>query len=212
MRILGRPHPLLAPVLTLLLLLLVAFTAFGCGSPASTKSVADHPQSMTVPLPDGLAFQLPSGWATMKSAAAADAASSNEDFADMADTMGMTADQLERQVAALDVFLTAPRARDGFLDNVNALHTPGPLPTAGALELQYRAMGASAIEVADHSTELGTAHVTTYDLKIGANQVHGGSVAVAHGDNVVVITASTSSTTRTEKLVAQILDTVAARG
>jgi hypothetical protein len=212
MRILGRHHkPLLTSLMTLVLCLVVAFTAFGCGSDKpSTKAAADQPRPVDVELPHGLSFQLPDGWSTMKSSSAAEVAASSEEFDEMSDSLGVSTEQMKQQLSAVDVFLTAPRASGGFLDNVNALQIPGPLPTAASLEMQYRAVGASAIDVEDRSTDVGTARVTTYEMTSGGNEIHGGSVAVAHADTVAVITVSTGSDRRTGQLVDQVLDTLAA--
>ena len=157
----------------------------------------------------GVTFDLPAKWEEFDRERMNEALSNSSTMDDLTDRMGLTSDQFRQLMASnIVLYVTAPHASGGFLDNVNVLVFDGALPSKRALELQYRALGATHVRSEDVETDAGDGYGTTYDLEVGRSVVHGEALSLDAGRKTVVITVSTDDTGDTADLVQQVTESL----
>lgn len=197
---------------------LLVLTLSGCGAKGATtdttddeKQVESTSHGLVVSFDGDSSFEVPKDWKLIKdgdAGAMMDTAADQGVLDEIAKNMGVSADQLTAQLAALDVFVGAPAPVNGFLDNVNTTHISSGLPSAEQIEAEYAQLGMGAVEVTTEASALGDALVTTYTMPIGQITVHGASIIVEADGESDVITVSTGSGASTDALVDQIIDTL----
>ncbi|MGZ6763872.1 MAG: hypothetical protein ACXVEH_10855 [Nocardioides sp.] len=179
------------------------------GSATATASDAATGDTRTVTA-DGLSFSVPAGWTSVDSKDVADSAGGSDEFTQMADAMGLTAEQFRATMRSVDLFVfTDQGATGGMLDNVNVLHSGGSMPSDGALRLQFLHLGAKILDVRHVTTDAGEARVVRYTLAVGANEINGEAVAIDSSGSVVSITVSAVSRETADSVGGLVLDSLA---
>lgn len=137
----------------------------------------------------GVSFEAPEGWEALD---AEDAGVSGEDTAEIAEGLGMSAEQLQATIQQVDLFVVdGDGPQDNFLSNINVLEQDGKLPEDAAIEQQFAGMGATVAGVTHEDSEVGDVTVVEYSLPVPDSTVEGVSYLVARGDQVVTVTVST---------------------
>lgn len=158
----------------------------------------------------GVSFEAPDGWEALD---AEDAGVSGEDGADIAAGLGMTADQLQQTIAAVDLFVVDGEGpQDGFLSNINVLEQEGELPEDAQIESQFSAMGADVDRVTHEDSALGDVTAVAYTLTIDPNVVEGVSYLLARDGQVVTVTVSTPDRARSAEIGDAIIASLAEAG
>jgi len=144
------------------------FLAGGCSGEDSSRSAdpraSERTRSFSVDEAH-LSFDLPSGWEEFDRDKMQEALSDSTVMDDLTDRMGLSSEQFQQMMASnIVLYVTAPHAVAGFLGNVNVLLADGKLPSQGAIELQYRALGATDVGSHEASTHVGDGFSTTYTL------------------------------------------------
>ena len=124
-----------------------------------------------------------------------------------ADSLGIDSSQLSQVLAQVDVLVVAP----GSTSNVNVVKVPGftEVPEEAELEKQF---GASNIEVASTEkvdTPLGEATVLHYKLPATTATQFGTGLFVATDNGVMNLTATSTSRDDADKLMEEIIPTLA---
>lgn len=158
----------------------------------------------------GISFEVPEGWEELDAEEVAEGAGDNATFGEVAEGMGMTADQLEQTMKSVDLMVFSDEgAQHGFLDNVNVLQTPGRMPNDEQVKLQFMTLGADVHDVSHEQTELGDTTVVDYEIKYVDLSVHGRAVYVDAGRGPVGVTVTAFDGDTTEDVADRILDTLA---
>lgn len=192
----------------------------GSGSQASGASDSPVAAGKSTPAADAtrsftvdearLAFDLPADWKKFDQGKMREALSNSSVMDDLNSRVGVSREQFQQLLSSnIVVFLTAPQAVDGFLDNVNVGVFDQPLPGAGVFELQYRALGATHVRSKHVSTKVGDGFSTAYILEAGGQRVQGQAIALEVDGRTVVITVSSSDGRETDDLVSGIRDSLA---
>ena len=184
---------------------LVLFSLAGCSGDGGSGSDSDH-QAFEVPRVD-VEFELPEDWEEFDQEKAAEVASDpNNPFIER---LGMEPAQFEAMLQSqMELFVTAPHARDGFLDNVNVIVFDEEMPSAAQLEMQFRSVGATDIESDDLETEVGDGHSVDYTISNDDLTVHGNALVVEVGDSVLLITTSASDGDDTDEVSDHIAESL----
>jgi len=160
-----------------------------------------------------LSFDLPSDWEEFDRDRMQEALSDSTTMDDLTDRMGMSDEQFQQMLASnVVLFVTAPHAVAGFLDNVNVVVADGRLPRLGSFELQFRHLGATDIRSAEVSTDVGDGYSTTYTLALNGIEVHGQAIAFAVEDRVVMITVSSHDAGEADSVADEIRHSLAPAG
>jgi hypothetical protein len=158
----------------------------------------------------GISFEVPEGWEELDSEELAEGTGENSQMAEAAESMGVTADQMEQVVSAMDLFLVSDEGPDqGFLDNVNVLRVPGRMPNDTQVKLQFMKLGADVSRISHERSDLGDTTVVVYELELLENTVQGEALFVDAGDGPVSVTVSASDRDTTDEISEGILDTLA---
>lgn len=189
----------------------------GCsaGDPAGTDDVETDPRSEGADASKrvsavGVSFEVPEGWEELDAAELADGAGDTPQMAEMADGMGITPDQLEQTVRMMDLFLVSGEgAQHGFLDNLNVLQVPGPVPNESQVKLSFLQLGAEIEDITHERTGLGDTIDVRYLFEIGDARVQGEAIFVEVDDKPVSVTISASDRDTTDEIADQVLDTLA---
>jgi hypothetical protein len=155
----------------------------------------------------GVSFEAPEGWEALE----ADQAGTPD--ADVAEDLGMTAEQLQQTIQQVDLFVVdGDGPQEGFLSNINVLEQDGELPADDVIEQQFGQMGATVNEVSH--PEAGIADVTAvdYSLQVDPNTVEGISYLVPLGDQVVTITVSTPDRAQSTEIGEAVLASLTEAG
>ena len=151
---------------------------------------------------------MPEGWESLKASELFDGAPDNPALQELSDRLGLSPEQLAQAMSTIDLFLVSDAgAHGGVVDNVNVLSTGVPL-NESQVKLQLAAVGATQPEISHARTKLGDAISATYDVELGGTSVRGGGIYLEGPDGAVAVTVSTSDAGTTQRLVAQILDTL----
>ncbi|MFD1945241.1 hypothetical protein [Nocardioides aestuarii] len=170
-----------------------ALALTGCsgsdGSGSSDGGNGDRGGSANEFTAAGVSFEAPDGWEALD---AKDADVSGENTADVAEGLGLTAEELQRTIAAVDLFVVdGDGPQDGFLSNINVLQQDGQLPDDKVIEQQFSQMGATVNDVSHPDAGIDDVTAVDYSLQVEPNLVEGISYLVPLGDQVVTITVST---------------------
>ena len=187
--------------------------AAACSSADSSRSVgstsSEETRSFSVDEAD-VSFELPSDWEEFDRDKMRDALSDSSAMDDLFDRMGVSIEQFQQMMASnVVLFVTAPYAEGGFLDNVNVVVADGRLPSMGAFELQYRGLGATDVHSVKAITDVGDGYATTYTLEVNGTEVNGQAVALGVDDQAVVITVSSRAAGEADELANGIRHSVA---
>jgi hypothetical protein len=158
----------------------------------------------------GVSFAAPEGWEALD---AAEAGMSGDDTADIAEGLGMSAEQLQATVEQVDLFVVdGDGPQDGFLSNINVLEQDGQLPEDAAIEQQFSSMGAQVLDVTHQDSEVGDVTAVEYSLPVQDSTVEGVSYLVARGDQVVTVTVSTPDRAQSTEIGDGIVASLAEAG
>lgn len=152
----------------------------------------------------GIAFELPEGWMTLNAKNLMD--SSNPAFREFASRMGMTPKQFVRAMrsSVLTFSITDNGAVEGFVDNVNSVGAPLADLNDDQIKYELAAMGAKPKQIERVPTPVGEIARVPYTLTASGITVHGVGIYVDVGDAVTVITVSSHSPAKAERLGDQI--------
>lgn len=164
-----------------------ALALTGCsGSDGSDGGNGDSGDSANEFTAAGVSFEAPDGWEAL------DAEDAGTPDSEVAKALGMTPEDLQRTIAAVDLFVVDGRGpQSGFLSNINVLQQPGQLPADDVIEEQFSGMGATVNEVSHPDAGIGDVTAVDYSLEVDTSTVEGVSYLVPLGDQVVTITVST---------------------
>lgn len=178
------------------------------GGPSAGAS--DAPETFVVD-EAAVSFELPAGWDEFDSKTMQDALEDSAALDEVSDRSGMSSDQMQQLLASnVSLYVVAPRGEDGVLGNVNVMvFDHEKLPTAGALKLQYRTLGAADIESDDVSTEVGDGFATTYQLELQGRSMYGESLALDVNGSAMLLTITSGAADRTDELARQVLESLA---
>ena len=158
----------------------------------------------------GVSFEAPDGWEALD---AEDAAVSGDDTADIAEGLGMSAEQLQATIQQVDLFVVDGEGpQSGFLSNINVLQQEGELPADGVIEQQFGQMGATVNEVSSPEAGIDDVTAVDYTLQVDPNTVEGISYLVPMGNQVVTITVSTPDRAQSTEIGEAILASLAEAG
>jgi hypothetical protein len=161
----------------------------------------------------GLSFEAPDGWQAMDPSmmlsAGADAVP--EFFEKLAESSGVTVQELARQLAkAVEVFVMGPPA-GGFAANITVVPSPlVQLPEPQQLRAEMEAAGATSVRTQERDTPLGPARVVSATLRVGSLAVASRSVVLEHDGHVTTITVSTTDPARSDALLDDVIASLAA--
>lgn len=172
-------------------------------TPAS--SAAADTQTVTS---SGFAFDVPTDFSEID---ASDVDGDDSTYADLADRLGVTIEQFDQAIQAVDLFLFSDDGpKDGFLDNINVIEQQGELPGDDELEAQFGQLGATGIEIEHSDTDAGEVADITYDLEVSGQQVAGRGMLLSTDDgSVVTITVSAGERDTADQIGGVIVDTLA---
>lgn len=195
---------------------LLVLSLAGCGGfDGTSKAAAPQPRESqaaeVIELPSGISFTAPDGWDELSDDVAEDAMGEVSEAGaldDLAQNVGISPAELADQVKAVDVFVAAPDGDDGFLSNINATRVPADLPRAGAIELEYRILGAKDITVEEAETAVGDGLIATFLLPMGSLEIRSAAVLVEHDGETTIITISTMSAEATEDLTEDLVESI----
>ncbi len=159
---------------------------------AGDTASGNGPETLTVPDVD-LEFEVPEGWAGFEDAEGAlEAGTRTEAFEEMAGRAGMEVEEFADQLPAnTDLFVAAPHAEEGFLDNLNLISADDTeVPSLGATEAQLRAVGGDVTGSEKVRTNAGRGLLVDYILDVQDLKIYGTSVAVAVDGDVLTFTTS----------------------
>lgn len=156
----------------------------------------------------GVSFEAPEGWESLDPE---DTGLTEEGSGEIAEGLGMTAEQLTQAVQSVDLFVVdGGGPQDGFLSNINVLGQPGQLPPEDQIEEQFTALGAQVVDVTTEDTEVGEVTAVQYSLDVQDNTVEGVSYLFAQDEEVVVtITVSTQDRATSTEIGDAIVDSLA---
>lgn len=155
----------------------------------------------------GVSFEAPDGWESLE----ADQAGTPD--ADVAEGLGMTAEQLEQTIAAVDLFVVdGDGPQEGFLSNINVLEQDGELPADAVIEEQFGQMGATVNGVTHPEAGIDDVTAVDYTLQVDPNVVEGISYLVPLGDQVVTITVSTPDRAQSTEIGEAVLASLTEAG
>lgn len=183
----------------------LALTGCGGDEPAGSGEAAGNEFSAA-----GISFEAPEGWEQLDPG---DTGLAEEDSAEIAEGLGMTAEQLQATVQQVDLFVVDGEGpQGGFLSNINVLEQDGELPEDAVIEEQFSGLGASVVDVTQEDTDAGEVTAVTYDLEASGTTVRGASYLLARGEQVVTITVSTPDRDSTTSIGEEILGSLAEAG
>ena len=158
----------------------------------------------------GVSFEVPAGWQELDAEEVADGAGKSPKIGELADQMGLTAEQFGQTMASVDLMVVSDEgARAGFLDNITVLGAPGQLPNDEQLKLQFLQIGADVQDISHEQTELGDTTVLVYELDAADIHVEGEAVFVETGKSAVSLTVSATERDTTDEIAEGILDSLA---
>lgn len=161
----------------------------GCSGSTESERGGEQSASVNEFSAAGVSFEAPEGWESLD---ADDAGLSGEDGADVAEGLGMTAEELQATVQQVDLFVVdGDGPQENFLSNINVLEQEGRLPEDAEIESQFSQMGAQVLDVTHEDSEVGDVTAVEYSLQVQDDTVEGVSYLVARGDQVVTVTVST---------------------
>lgn len=134
----------------------------------------------------------------------------NDRFASSAKALNMTTKQMVAMLKSLDVMVMAPKAVDGFNDNVNVVLVHlAELPSTEALRQQFRQYNAKVLKSTDVGTPLGRGRLVELQLpQPGGGSSYASGLFVKVSGGVANVTVSSSSTARARDLMARVLPTL----
>lgn len=154
----------------------------------------------------GVSFDRPQGWVTIKAEDIQSAAEGNSDFADVAEELGMSADELIQTIGAAELLLIDPSSdENGLGDNINVVLPGGAMPSQAQLKQQFTQIGATVQDVTTQESDLGEVVTVNYELPVAAGTVQGTTLVTEASGEMVTITVSTTARNRTNGLVERIL-------
>lgn len=185
-----------------------ALALTGCsGSGSSDGGNGDSGEAANEFTAAGVSFEAPDGWEALE----ADQAGTPD--ADVAEGLGMSAEQLQQTIAAVDLFVVdGDGPQDGFLSNINVLQQDGQLPADGVIEEQFGQMGATVNGVSHPDAGIDDVTAVDYSLQVETNTVEGISYLVPLGDQVVTITVSTPDRAESTGIGEAVLASLAEAG
>ncbi|SDC05475.1 hypothetical protein [Nocardioides lianchengensis] len=171
---------------------------------------------------DQVAFEVPADWEVVdpdEFTGDKDGGAIEDDPAggELTDRLGISGDQLLQMMGQADVIvLSGAGSVDGFIDNLNVLHYPGPLPTTPELQSQlaeqYANLGADDPQFSTAQTGAGEAVLVEYVLPLQGREVQGRAIAVQSGSDVVSITVSARDADLATRVAEQVVASLSAVG
>ena len=159
-----------------------------------------------------MSFAVPETYTVLDPAQLGDDFYEGPAFEELAARGGLTPEQFERFLReAIELYVFAPAASKGFVDNVTVAELPGSeLPTRDQLEQTLVGLGAQDL-VIEHQSADGTEYFQSeYSLKVGEQTVFGVDVQIAVDGATAEITATSAIRETADRLAALVIDTVAA--
>jgi hypothetical protein len=158
----------------------------------------------------GLSFEAPEGWEELDAAELAEGSGEGSAMAEVAEGMGVNADQLEQMVRSLDLMLVSDEGADnGLLANLNVLRVPGPMPNDTQVKLQFMHFGADVKRISHERSDLGDTTVVVYELEVTGKTAQGEALFVDVGGSPVSVTVTASERETTDEIADRIVDTLA---
>lgn len=158
----------------------------------------------------GVSFEVPAGWQELEAKEVAEGAGENSKIAELADQMGLTAEQFEQTMASVDLMVVSDEGpQAGFLDNITVLQAEGHVPNDEQLELQFLQIGADVRDISHERTELGDTTVLVYELEAADLHVQGEAVFVETDEGAVSLTVSATERDAADQIAGGIVDTLA---
>lgn len=219
------------PAITVALAL--SFALAGCGSsgdptvdkPAASTSAAasatpakasatSTPTTATAPaLPRGYAWQtiddaglkfaVPAAWSAISPKQILESGDTSP-LDDMAEKMGVTADQMKQAVGNADLMLLAP-PKQGYADNVTGVRVAlVGLPTEAQLRGQLDAVSETEVVVTPGTSPAGPMVGADYVLKVGDKSVQG-TTLFFEGDDGVLNLAVSAIDAKTTAAVSEVI-------
>ena len=182
-----------------------------CSSGGSSSKASDAPSTSTHTVEEiDVSFELPSDWDDLDQDMLIDASANGPLMDELTDRMGLTTEQLQQMASSnLVLFAAAPHAEDGLLSNLNVMVFDEALPKAGALELQYRGIGATDMTSEDVSTDAGDGSRLTYTLEIKDVTMYAEVIALDVDGKAVLITMSGHDAGELADLADDVADSLA---
>ena len=182
-----------------------------CSSDGSSSKASDAPSTSTHTVKEiDVSFELPSDWDDLDQDMLIDASANGPLMDELTDRMGLTIEQLQQMASSnLVLFAAAPHAEDGLLSNLNVMVFDEALPKAGALELQYRGIGATDMTSEDVSTDAGDGSRLTYTLEIKDVTMYAEVIALDVDGKAVLITMSGHDAGELADLADDVADSLA---
>jgi hypothetical protein len=179
-------------------------TSDGTESPGQTASARGTVEG-EVATAAGLSFEIPEDWESVDPDDVADSTDGAEGMDELADRLGLSAEEFQAQIEGVDLYVFSTETNDGFRDNINVTSPGGSLPDVDQLRDQLTAVGATVGEVVEFDTVAGTTLMADYTLSLPNGTVAGTAVAVEVDSSTVVITVSTTDADLTEEVSDRIL-------
>lgn len=189
--------------------------------PAVTDPAVTGPAASDVSIPQGtmavessalaVTFAVPETYTVLDPSALGDDFYRGAAFEELATRAGLTIGEFERLLKeAVELYVFAPAAAEGFVDNVTVTAVPSPqLPTAEQLEQTFVGLGAQNLTI-DSGSRRGLDYVqTVYELPVAQEVVYGVDLHVLIGDTPVEITATAATRQTADDLGELVLATVA---
>ncbi len=156
-----------------------------------------------------ISFELPTDWEEIDPDTAAEAAGDTEALAEMADRVGLDVEQLQTLVNdQMSLVVTAPKAEDAFLANVNVIAVDSPPITASEAEAQFASVGAQEVEAVDFESSLGDGISVSYTLGVLESVAYGDALIFELDGQQVFITTTTKDPELSAELSDGIIDSL----
>jgi hypothetical protein len=185
--------------------------------PGTEAGTAEESEAPAVPEPEadeqvieidgGVSFVAPEGWEAIK---ASDLAKDKKALELMAKEMSLSPEQALQALQASEAFVRAPKAQDGFTDNLNVTRVPASMDQfdGDAIASQMETLGMKGVEVSEIETPAGPGFRVSGDLQMATRgSVSSDGVFVGVGEEMVNITASTQDKARSAELIERVIET-----
>jgi hypothetical protein len=152
----------------------------------------------------GLSYEVPKGWTSLDGSKALNPQSPI--LRSIARRLNVTPARVlasfEKSVQAMAV--TDQGARDGILDNINAVGTAATSITDDQIKLQLATLGARPRTIHHFSSPAGDGRRVAYDWTTNGLHFHGEVLTVDVGDSIVSITVTAHSAATASTLADQV--------